>query len=144
MKDKSTRTHAAKSLIAEGRCPKGCSLINHEKTFTGKPAVTAEVRLRGKTGLIHFNPFYGAFEYDSELKLLPGDVFDLVCPHCHTVLTVSDTCPTCRVPMFAFHLPDGGEARACPKVGCHNHKLTMVDLDTQFAKYYNEERRFKM
>ncbi len=131
-------------LIKEGRCPNGCSLMNADKLISGKAAVSALVRLRGESGMIHFNPYYGVFNYDCDLDPHDGDVVDLYCPHCGTSLSVPEHCNMCHVSMFAIQLPDGGEIRACPTVGCRNHHLTIVDLDAQFAEYYNEERRPKM
>ncbi|MBN2496748.1 MAG: hypothetical protein JXR96_19310 [Deltaproteobacteria bacterium] len=131
-------------LIKKAACPKGCSLINPDKILSGKPAISALVRVRGVSGLIHFNPYYGIFEYECEIDLRAGDIVGVYCPRCGVSLTTQEQCGICRVPMFAIHLPDGGEVRACPTVGCHNHQLTIVDLDAQFAEYYNEERRPKM
>lgn len=135
---------SGKILIKEGRCPKGCSLINPEKIMGGKPAITALVRNRGAKGYIHFNPYYGVFEYESTIELKEGDIVGLYCPHCNASLSVEAQCGLCQVPMFAIHLPDGGEVRACPTVGCHNHELTVMDLDDQFADYFSDERRPKM
>ena len=131
-------------LIQEARCPAGCSLMNPDKLLCGKPAITCDIRLRGQSGLIHLNSFFGIFEYESELLLHPGDIVDLRCPHCNVPLAIDELCRVCRVPMFALHLPDGGEVQACPKVGCHNHSLVIVDIDAQIARFYNEERRPKM
>jgi len=130
--------------IKEGLCPNGHSLMNKDKLLSGRPAITCEVRLKGKVGRIHFNPYYGVFEYETDLVFDNGDVVDLYCPECGASLSVPEHCSMCRVPMFAIQLPDGGEVRACPKVGCRNHHLTIVDLDAQFAEYYEEERRPKM
>ena len=138
------RVPEGRILVHDGTCPKGCSLMNPGKLMSGKPAITCENRMHGKTGLIHFNPFYGIYEYDSEFILKHGDVVDLACPHCGSPLRAPELCSVCRVNMFAIHLPNGGEVRACPMVGCHNHKLVLVDLDAQFATYYNDERRPKM
>jgi len=133
-----------KIFIKDGRCPNNCSLMNKDKLLSGKPVVTTLVRLKGDTGTMHFNAFYGIFEYETDLDPQQGDVVDLYCPHCGTALSVPEKCTMCHVHMFAIHLPDGGEIRACPKVGCRNHQLTIVDLDAQFAEFYNEERRPKM
>jgi hypothetical protein len=130
--------------IQVAKCPKGCSLINPDKQFAGVAAISARVRLGGAEGMIHFNPRYGVFELESTLPLNKGDIVDLTCPHCDTTLAVKEVCRLCNVPMFGFNLIDGGEVRACPRVGCHNHNLTIMDLDAQFAEFYNEERRPKM
>ncbi len=144
MEEITIRVPPGKFRIKDGCCPNGCSLMNKKKLLSGKPAITAEVRLRGEVALIHFNPYYGVFEYETDVDLHPGDVVDLYCPHCKASLTVPELCGMCRVHMFAIQLPDGGEVRACPLVGCRNHRLTIVDLDAQFAEFYDEERRPKM
>ena len=144
MEEVRVRVPAGKILIREARCPHGCSLVNPDKLLSGEPALTAEVHLRGASGLIHFNPYFGIYEYESELPLAKGDIVEVHCPHCHVSLSSGETCGLCNVPMFALQLPDGGEIRACPTVGCRNHNLTVVDLDHQFAEFYNEERRPKM
>ena len=131
-------------LIKEGFCPKGCSLINPDELMFGKPALSALVRMRGASGMMHLNPYYGIFSYRCDLEIAPGDIVDLYCPHCNASLSVEERCGMCNVTMFAIHLSDGGEVRACPKVGCHNHNLTIVDLDAQLAEFYNDERRPKM
>lgn len=130
--------------VREGYCPNGHSLINPDKRMSGKPAITTGVRNRGLVSEIHFNPYYGIYEYETDLELHAGDVVELFCPQCGASLTVDELCTFCRVPMFAIHLPDGGEIRACPLVGCRNHHLTIVDLDAQLAAFYEEERRPKM
>ncbi len=130
--------------IKDARCPKGCRLNNPNILMSDKPVVTVSARLRGITEPLHFNSYFGLFEYETKLEVYAGDILDLSCPHCAASLAVEELCVFCRVPMFALQLPDGGEVRACPLVGCRNHRLTIVDLDAQLAEYYNEERRPKM
>jgi hypothetical protein len=131
-------------LVKGARCPKGCSLMAPEHPLSAKPSIKALLRLRGRAGFIYFNPYYGIFEYDSELVLRPGDVVEVFCPKCETSLMGEERCHLCGVPMITLQLPHGGEVRACPVVGCHNHALTIVDLDAQLAELYDEERRPKM
>jgi hypothetical protein len=144
MEEIKVKVEPGRFLVKDGRCPNGCSLINPQKQMSGKPAITVLVRNRGATGKIHFNPYYGIFEYETDIELREGDIVGLYCPHCNASLSVEDQCGLCQVPMFAIHLPDGGEVRACPTVGCHNHDLTVMDLDDQFADYFDEEKRPKM
>jgi hypothetical protein len=144
MEEIKVKVPPGKICVHDGRCPNGCSLMNQKKLMGGKPAITAVVRCRGGSGLIHLNPFYGVFEYESTIELKREDIVDLYCPHCNVSLAVDEQCGLCRVPMFAIQLPSGGEVRACPTVGCRNHLLTIVDLDAQIASYYSDERRPKM
>jgi hypothetical protein len=135
---------AGRLCIQEAKCINGCLLMNPDKLFEGKAAITADVRIRGNTGKIHLSPFFGDFKYECDLELNDDDMVDLYCPHCNASLTTDENCSFCEVPMFAIHLRDGGEVRACPVVGCQNHQLIIMDLDAQFADFYNEERRPKM
>jgi len=144
MEEVRVRVPPGRLLIRDARCPKGCSLLNPEKKMSGQLAISAQIHLRGQTGLIHFNPFYGVYEVDSDVLLHEGDIVEVHCPHCDVSLAGEEQCGMCNVPMFTLHLADGGEIRACPKVGCRNHSLTIVDLDAQFAEYYNDELRPKM
>ncbi|RME24867.1 MAG: hypothetical protein D6806_08920 [Deltaproteobacteria bacterium] len=135
------RVPSGKVRVKEGKCPNGCSLMNTDKLMSGKPAVTLLLRLKGQSGLIHLNPYYGVFEYESDIPLEKGDVVDMFCPHCGTSLMTEQECQMCHAPMFVIHLPKGGEVRVCPRVGCQNHQLTIVDLEAQFAELYEDERR---
>lgn len=144
MEEITLRVPPGRIRIKEGACPRGCNLLNDKKLMSGKPAITVELRLRGETSLIHLNPYYGIFEYETDVEMHAGDVVDLYCPHCKVSLTVPELCGMCRVHMFAIHLPDGGEVRACPLIGCRNHRLTIIDLDAQFAEFYDEETKPKM
>jgi hypothetical protein len=131
--------------VASGMCPKGHSLMSGERTFDGQKAITLTVRNRGQEGTIYLNPFYGRFEYECDIAAERGDIVELFCPECETSLEIAETCRMCNIPMFAVHLPDGGQVEACPKVGCHNHSLKIVDLDAQLERMYvDEETRFQM
>ncbi|MCK9462127.1 MAG: hypothetical protein M0R80_21075 [Proteobacteria bacterium] len=134
----------ASLAVKEGRCPNGHSLMTETIRFDGQKAVMAVVRVRGRTGEICLNPFYGRFEYKCDLDLKEGDVVELSCPECEASLTIETICRLCNIPMFAVHLPDGGQVEACPKVGCHNHSLKIIDLDAQLERMYVGETKFQM
>jgi len=134
----------ASLAIKEGRCPNGHSLMTDAVRFDGQRAVTVTVRVGGRTGELFLNPFYGRFEYRCDLDLKRGDVVALSCPECGASLTIDTVCRLCNIPMFAVHLPDGGLVEACPKIGCHNHSLKIVDLDAQLERMYVDETKPKM
>jgi predicted RNA-binding Zn-ribbon protein involved in translation (DUF1610 family) len=134
----------ASLAVREGKCPNGHSLMTETVRFGGQPAISATVRVRGREGTIFLNPFYGRFEYRCDLELTEGDVVALSCPECGAPLTIDTTCRLCNIPMFAVHLPDGGQVEACPKVGCHNHSLKIIDLDAQLERMYVDETKVQM
>ncbi len=130
--------------VSQGSCPRGHSLMSASTLLDGERAVSATVRIAGREGMIYLNPFYGKFEYECDLAIKPGDIVDLFCPSCGVSLAVDTLCRFCNIRMFAIHLPDGGQVEGCPKVGCHNHSLTIVDLDTQLERMYVEETKIQM
>jgi len=139
-----TSKYTGRIRVSEGRCPKGHSLMSDEVLFKGQPAVALEVRLAGRAGMIYLNPFYGIFEFRSDIELHPNDIVELFCPECETSLTIDEMCKLCNIPMAAIQLPDGGQVEVCPKVGCHNHALKIVDLDAQLERMYIDETKFQM
>jgi len=138
------KKYTGRIRVMAGRCPKGHSLMSDEVLFNGENAVALEVRLAGKSGMIYLNPFYGIFEFRSDLNLEKGAVVELFCPECETSLAIDEICKLCNIPMAAIHLPDGGQVEVCPKVGCHNHALKIVDLDEQLERMYVSETKFQM
>jgi len=135
---------SASLAVKECSCRNGHSLMTEAVRFDGQNAITATVRVGGRAGVIFLNPFYGRFEYKCDLDLKKGDVVELACPECGAPLTVDTICRLCNIPMFAVHLPDGGQVEACPKVGCHNHALKIIDLDAQLERMYVGETKFQM
>jgi len=133
-----------KIQIEKASCPKGHSLITEEKKLSGIPSIMVDARIHGHSAPIYLSAFFGDFNYETTLELNKGDVVELFCPQCETSLAIEEVCHLCGVPMFAIHLPDGGQVEACPTIGCHNHKLSLVDLDRQFLRFYSDETMPKM
>jgi hypothetical protein len=130
--------------VADGLCPAGHSLMSDEVMFHGERAIVLNLRSAGRSGMIFLNPFYGIFEFKSDVELHQGDVVELFCPECKVELTIDEVCRLCNIQMSAVHLPDGGQVEICPKVGCHNHALKIVDLDQQLARMYVDETKIQM
>ncbi len=139
-----TKKVAASLRVGNGKCPSGHSLMTDDHHFSGERAVVAQASIAGRKALIYINPFYGRHEYKCELALKEGDVVDLTCPTCGASLSIDIVCKLCNVPMFAVHLPDGGQVEACPTIGCQNHALKIVDLDAQLARMYVDETKVQM
>jgi hypothetical protein len=129
--------------VRECTCPKGHSLMTDALRFDGQRAIAAAISVGGRKGEIFLNPFYGRFEYKCDLDMKPGDIPALSCPECGASLAVDTLCRLCNIPMFAVQLPDGGQVEACPKVGCHNHALKIIDLDAQLERMYVGETKLQ-
>ncbi len=130
--------------VTDGKCPNGHSVMAKEKKFDGESAIEINIRFAGKTGKLFLNPFFGRFDFESDLVLGEGDVVDMFCPQCNASLLTDTNCNLCDIPMFAIQLPDGGQVEACPKVGCEKHSLTIVDLDSQLGRMYVDETKVQM
>jgi hypothetical protein len=136
--------YAGRIRVGNGMCPAGHSLMSDEVLFNGERAVALNVRFSGKSGMLYLNPFYGIFEFKCEFEVERGTVVELFCPECKVELTIDEVCRLCNIQMAAVHLPDGGQVEICPKVGCHNHALKIVDLDSQLERMYVDETKPKM
>jgi hypothetical protein len=144
MGDNPLKQIAANLAVKDGRCSNGHSLMTDVVLFDGQKAIGAVARVGGREGNIFLNPFYGRFEYRCDLDLKGGDVVALSCPECGVSLTIDTMCRMCDIPMFAVQLPDGGQVEACPKVGCRNHSLKIIDLDALLDRMYVGETKFQM
>jgi hypothetical protein len=128
--------------VRDGRCPKGCDLMDPSVPLSGKASIKLEAAIAGKRAPLWLNAFYGVYEYRSQLPLVDGQVLEIFCPHCGVSLSDADAqCSVCKIPMFTIKLAAGGEVAACPKVGCHNHQLVIVDLDAQLGRMYDDETK---
>ncbi len=130
--------------VGNGTCPVGHSLMAKEKKFDGESAIAVIIRLAGHSGTLYLNPFYGKFEFDTDVSLNKGDVIEVFCPQCNASLTIDEQCNLCNIPMFAVNLPDGGQVEACPTIGCQNHSLRIVNLDEQIDRMYVGETKIQM
>ena len=120
-------------------CPKGCNLIDASVRIGENPAIAVMAECRGKKGMIHLDPRYGAYENQYSFDIPEGEIVRLSCPHCGADLCeTKETCTLCSAPMFELHLPRGGILEGCLRVGCVGHRLRIVDVDEQFLRMFNE------
>lgn len=133
-----------KIRVKNGSCPNGHSLMSDERRFGGELAIKVKAIAGGHSGMLYLNPFYGQFEYECEIPLNHGEIIEIFCPECDVSLAIDEQCRLCNIDMFAVHLPDGGQVEACPKIGCHNHSLKIVDLDEQLERMYVDETKVQM
>jgi hypothetical protein len=128
--------------VKGGRCPNGCDLMDETVPLSGVPSIRVDVHVGGRRAPLNLNALYGVFEYRCALSLESGQIVEVFCPKCEASLIDPESlCSMCKIPMFSIRLPDGGQVAACPKVGCHNHKLVIVDLDAQLGQLYDREKK---
>jgi hypothetical protein len=60
--------------VKQGACPNGHSLMSDDRLFDGEQAVKVKAIAGGHSGLLYLNPFYGKFEYESEIPLNEGEI----------------------------------------------------------------------
>jgi hypothetical protein len=131
--------------IQNAKCSHGHSLMDKDFLLSNIPSIKLIAECQGKRGVIRLNAYYGNFELLSEIPLAEGDIVSLTCPECHVSLRhESDLCALCNSPMFILHLPKGGFLEGCMKKGCYNHKLKIVDLDTQILEEIKKDLRMMM
>jgi hypothetical protein len=136
------RVASGKVRVKDGRCPNGCSLMDAAAPLSGVPSIRVEVSVAGRRASLHLNSLYGVFEFRCPLPLEPEQVVEVFCPSCGVSLSdPASICSICKIPMFAIRLPDGGQVEACPKVGCHNHKLVVTELDVLLGRLYDDETK---
>jgi len=137
------RVPPGKVRITEGRCPRGCSLMDETKLLNSLPSIKVEISLAGKRAPMHLSALYGVYQFQTSLVLKDGDIVEVSCPQCGVSLSnPSSLCGLCQSPMFVIRLGEGGEVQACPKMGCHNHKLAVVDVGTELERLYDEDMKF--
>ena len=145
MVDSSILSRVANSIrIRDGKCPNGHSLMDDGKLFDGEPSIALKIAIGGHHGTLYLNPFYGRFEKECDIPLNDGEVAEMFCTRCDVSLSIDTICKLCNIPMVGIHLPDGGQVEICPTIGCHNHSLKIVDLDTQLARMYVDETKVQM
>jgi hypothetical protein len=128
--------------VKDGRCPNGCDLMDAAVQLSGVPSIKVEVSVEGRRAPLHLNSLYGMFDFRCSLALEPGQVVEVFCPSCGVSLSdPTSTCSICKIPMFAVRLLDGGQVEACPKVGCHNHKLVVMNLDALLGRIYDDDTK---
>ena len=99
--------------------------------------------MKNRTSFIIAHRLSTIRDADLILVMKDGDIVEVSCPQCGVSLSnPSSLCSLCQSPMFVIRLGEGGEVQACPKMGCHNHKLAVVDVGTELERLYDEDMKF--
>lgn len=116
-------------------CPKGCNLMDPSVPINGYPSIRVLLQYGEIKDGVHLDPVYGSFHNIFDVELPEGVVVDMFCPSCGASMKITEdrVCDWCFSPLFALYLTNGGLLEGCLKVGCHQHKLKLVDVDEQLG-----------
>ncbi len=131
----------AKSVvIRHAMCPQGHDLVDLDYLIDGEPAIRVTVRGSQSSGTLYFHPVYGNHSVETDVNLREGEAYELLCPQCGASLLHRDErCVFCNAPLFVIYLPKGGQLKSCTRKGCHNHRLELVDIESQLASLFSDE-----
>ncbi len=119
--------------VSHAACPYGHSIMDPDVQISGYPSIKLILQHDELRETIHLDPVYGSFTNIFEVEIPQGAIIDLFCPVCEVNLRIDEkrSCEQCGAPLFQFTLPHGGMVEACLRIGCHQHRLQLVDFDSQ-------------
>lgn len=105
-------------------CPRcNHTLMDKEHFIDGYPSVRVTISFLGKHGWFRLSSLYGSYNVESEYERPVGLIANYFCPHCHTEMTGTISCPICCTQMISMIVATGGVVHVCPKRGCKGHIL---------------------
>jgi hypothetical protein len=121
--------------VEHATCCNGCSLMDPSVPINGYPSIKIILQYGEIKGIVHLDPVYGSFHNIFDVDIPEGVVVEMFCPTCNVSMKVNENrvCDWCFSPLFSLYLPNGGLLEGCLKVGCHQHKLKLVDVDEQLG-----------
>lgn len=132
----------AKALhIEHAFCPDGHSLMDPNVPINGYPSIKVILQYGEIRGIVHLDPVYGSFHNIFDIDIPDGVVTKMFCPICDVDMGVKDErgCDWCFSPLFHMMLPHNGMVEGCLKIGCHQHKLKLVDIDEQLGMIHGHD-----
>jgi hypothetical protein len=141
-KERITLEVPARALhIEHARCSHGHSLMDPEVPINGLPSIKVIIQYGAIRGAVHLDPVYGSFHNLFDVDIPEGVVVEMFCPTCGTSLRYDkERCDYCFSPEFALYLPNGGLLVGCLKCGCHQHKLTLVNVHEQLGMVHGRDQ----
>ncbi|MFC1733170.1 NAD(P)H-dependent oxidoreductase subunit E [candidate division KSB1 bacterium] len=110
------------------RCPYcNHSLLDPNYLIEENPTVRLTISFGRKHGWIRLSSLYGSYSIKSEYEIPINTMVDFFCPHCHTELVGSSTCPTCNAHMVPMTIYGGGLVQICSRRGCKGHMMDLVN-----------------
>lgn len=111
----------------EVSCPRcNHSLMDPSYTIDGYPSIRVTVSFGAKHGWLRISSLYGSYNVFAQYQMLPDDVINFFCPHCHAELRGATNCTVCNAPMVPMIVRGGGMVQICSRNGCKSH---MLDID---------------
>ncbi|MBD3189951.1 MAG: class I tRNA ligase family protein [Candidatus Heimdallarchaeota archaeon] len=108
----------------------------------GIPSIKLTLKRENESGTINLSSFYGSYNYDTDLEIVPDTEYEFYCPHCETKITSDRECDECSGKMIPLDIEDGGIVRFCSRSGCKNHNVEFENLEKihdYFDYHINEE-----
>jgi NADH-quinone oxidoreductase subunit E len=107
-------------------CPRcNHSLMDPTGEIDGLPSIRVTVSFGRRHGWLRISSVYGSFNIQSKHDLPHDTLINFFCPHCHSELISTLTCPECGVRMVPMIVRSGGMVHICPRRGCRGHALDL-------------------
>ncbi len=128
--------------IEHAACPNGHGLMDTSVPINGFPSIKVILQYGDAKGIVHLDPVYGSFHNIFDVDIPDEVIVNMYCPICNVSMQVEEerACDWCFSPLFMLYLPKGGVLEGCLKVGCHQHKLKIVDVDEQLGMVHGQDQ----
>ncbi|MGC9778383.1 MAG: hypothetical protein HZR80_04000 [Candidatus Heimdallarchaeota archaeon] len=106
------------------------SLLDRKTLVDDIPGIKLSISEDGTEGIIHLSSFYGSYNYDTDLTIVPEKVYKFSCPHCNTPFLEDMKCNECSAGLVHMNIKDGGVVRFCSRAGCKKRSVEFEDLSS--------------
>lgn len=107
-------------------CPRcNHSLMDEDHLIDGHPAVRLTFSVNQQHGWLRLSSLYGSLDHETEYPIPDSTVVHFFCPHCHTPINGSGSCPECSAPVVPLMVRPGGTVQICSRRGCAYHRLDL-------------------
>jgi hypothetical protein len=107
-------------------CPRcNHSLMDPSHEIDGHPSIRLTFSANHSHGWLRLSSLYGSMHHEAEHEISEDTVVHFFCPHCHTPINGSGSCPECSAPMVPLIVRPGGTVQICSRRGCPHHRLDL-------------------
>ncbi len=108
----------------------GCPRCNHSlmdptHEIDGYPSIRVTVSFGRRHGWLRISSLYGSYHTESKHDIPVDSMLNFFCPHCHSELISTLSCPECGARMVPMIVRGGGIVQICPRRGCKGHVLDL-------------------